>query len=74
MTNKDRIILYHSALSDKFYVGERNKRNTSVVNDKVDVTSDFLRCVTQWLPNNKIIITTDKGRKFEVTCKPIKNK
>ena len=75
MINKDRIVLYHSGLAgDKFYVGERNKRNISVVNDKVDVTSDFLRCVTQWLPNSKTIITTDSGKKFEVICKELKTK
>ncbi len=72
MKNKDRIVLYYSPLSDKFYVGERKKNSNNTVNDKVDVTSDFLRCITQWLDNQKTVITTDTGKEFEVTCKEIK--
>jgi hypothetical protein len=33
MKNKDRIVLYYSPLSDKFYVGERKKNSNNTVNE-----------------------------------------
>jgi IS30 family transposase len=52
---------------------EKEKRIVIILlMNKVDVTSDFLRCITQWLDNQKTVITTDTGKEFEVTCKEIK--
>lgn len=66
----NRLVLYKSPLSEHVFVGDLRKGKNNCVNNKKDVTSDFLGCIIDFYGGYEGIITHGEDT-YKITVKKV---
>lgn len=63
----DDIVLYHSSLTDRVFIGVKDRLYPDTVREKRDITSQFIRTLLGYVPPNMAAtIKDDKGNLYEI--------